>query len=142
MRDFCLPEHLCTLAARPVIQLRDGRGVDLHGVTGRPGPRAVSFLGVPIGLDEITMIPGTQFDLHEHEGDHVLYVLEGCGGIFIDGQLHRLAPGDSIFVPAECPHGVTTLEEADSNFRFLSFGIPHHTLDDDSRMSLVDLQGA
>jgi mannose-6-phosphate isomerase-like protein (cupin superfamily) len=146
MREFLPGRHLVTIAESALVQLRDGRDNDLVGVTGRPGARAVSFDGQPIGLDEITMLPGTQFDLHEHEGDHILYILEGRGGILIGGVLHELAAGDSVFVPAETPHGVTTVDgDGDGDggvFRFLAFGIPHHRLDDDDRMRLVELQDA
>ena len=142
MRGFIPSQHLQSLSVAADIQVRNGNGGDLLGVTGRSGVQAVSFSGLPMGLDEIVMVPGTKFDLHEHEGDHILYVLEGNGGIVIDEVFHPLGPGDSVFVPAEYPHGVTTAEGADGPFRFLAFGIPHHPLDDDMRMHLVDLQEA
>lgn len=141
MRGFVPSQHLKNLSDAEGIQVRNGLGGDLVGVTGRSGVQAVSFGGLPMGLDEIVMAPGTKFDLHEHEGDHILYVLEGKGGIVIDEVLHPLDVGDSVFVPAEYPHGVTTTEGS-VPFRFLAFGIPHHPLDDDTRMHLVDFQEA
>ncbi len=142
MREFDPAEHLRTFEKCPRVQLRDGRGSELSGVTGRSGPQARGFSGQAIGLDEINMEPGTRFELHEHEGDHILYVLEGQGGIFVEGVLHQLSVGDSVFVPAETPHGVSTVEGATGPFRFLAFGVPHHPLDDDDRMHLIDLQEA
>lgn len=142
MRRFIPSQHLQSLAQAAGVQVRDGQGGDLVGVTGKSGVQAVSFGGLPMGLDEIVMEPGTRFDLHEHEGDHILYVLEGRGGIVIDEVTHPLGAGDSVFVPAEYPHGVTTVDGATAPFRFLAFGIPHHPLDDDARMHLVDLQEA
>lgn len=137
MREFNAEDHLINIPASRRVQLRDGLGADLVGVTGHPGPRVTGFGGQAIGVDEITMLPGTRFDLHEHEGDHMLYVLEGRGGITIGGELHELSSGDAVFVPAECPHGVTTVDGASHPFRFISFGVPHHRLDDDERMHLV-----
>lgn len=138
MRGFNPTGHLRSLEQCPRVQVRDGKGSDLTGVTGRSGPQAVSFSGHALGLDEICMEPGTRFDMHEHEGDHILYVLEGEGAIWIGGSLYPLKQGDSVFVPAECPHGVTTAQGCDSVFKFLAFGIPHHPLDDDHRMRLVE----
>jgi quercetin dioxygenase-like cupin family protein len=142
MRDFDPVQHRRSLPTCETVQLRDGRGGNLAGVTGRSGPRAVAFTGHPIGLDEIRMEPGSRFDMHEHQGDHVLYVLEGRGAIWIGGHLYEMTAGDSVFVPAECPHGVSTVEGYDGVFRFLAFGVPHHPLDGDSRMTLVDAQRA
>lgn len=142
MRDFDPVQHRRSLPSCATVQLRDGRGGDLVGVTGRAGPRATAFTGHAIGLDEISMAPGSRFDLHEHEGDHILYVLEGRGSISIGGDRYEMSAGDSVFVPAECAHGVSTVEGFAGTFRFLAFGVPHHPLEGDSRMKLVRLQEA
>jgi quercetin dioxygenase-like cupin family protein len=138
MRAFDPNTHHRSIDKATIIRLRDGLGGYLAGITGRAGPSATGFSGLAIGLDEITMEPGTRFSLHEHEGDHILYVLEGRGAIAIGGSVYSLAAGDSVYVPAECPHGVTTVSEADERFRFLAFGLPHRPLDDDGRMQIVE----
>lgn len=139
MRELDASVRPRRIADAAVIQVRDGRGGDLVGVTGHSGPRAIGYSGAPLGLDQIIMEPGTRFDLHEHEGDHILYVLAGEGAIDIDGVLHPLREGDAVFVPAEHPHGVTTVDGAGKPFTFLAFGIPHHPLHDEDRMRLVEL---
>jgi mannose-6-phosphate isomerase-like protein (cupin superfamily) len=142
MRGFDPSRHIGHFEQAAEIQVRNGLGGDLVGVVGRAGANAIGFSGQPIGLDEITMSPGTAFDLHEHEGDHILYVLEGHGGIVIDDVLYPLRAGNSVFVPAEYAHGVTATEDAIGPFRFLAFGVPHHPLHDDARMRLVGHQSA
>jgi quercetin dioxygenase-like cupin family protein len=138
MRDFDPHAHIRCIDKMPEARVRDGRGDWLEGVVGRSGVRADGHHGAPIGLDQIEMQPGTRFDMHDHAGDHILYVLEGDGGITINGITHHLSAGDSVFVPAEYPHGVTTIEGAVKPFRFLAFGVPHKPLDDDHRMRLIE----
>lgn len=137
MRAFDAIRHIRAIHRCETVQVMNGKGGALEGVTGRSGARATGHAGHPLGLDEITMKPGSRFELHEHEGDHILYVLAGVGGITIDGVTHELSTGDSVFVPAEYPHGVTTMPGATEPFRFLAFGVPHHPLSADDRMRLV-----
>lgn len=83
------------------------------------------------------MRPGTRFDLHEHPGGHILYVLSGEGGIIIDCTSYPLRVGDSVFIPAEYSHGVVAAESG-APLCFLAFGVPHRTLDSDDRMRLLN----
>ncbi|MGF1430809.1 cupin domain-containing protein [Kitasatospora sp. LaBMicrA B282] len=114
----------------------DDAGVRLEDITGVAGAGAVIGNGLSIGVDRITMLPGTGFPLHVHEGAHLLYVLNGRGALHIDGRDYVLRTGDSIYVPAEYPHGVQGPID-DNPLEFLAFGVPHHPIDSHTRMVLV-----
>jgi uncharacterized cupin superfamily protein len=50
--------------------------------------------------------PGVQSDgLIEHEGEEVGYLLSGMIDLEVDGEVHRLGPGDSFHFCSERPHG-------------------------------------
>ncbi len=100
----------------------------------------MTFSGYEIGVDFIEMQPGSAFALHVHPGDHILYVVKGTGCVHIDGVDHRIKDGDTIFIPAEYPHGVKTVEDSKAPFQFLAFGHPHKHLDATDRMFLVKEQ--
>lgn len=46
---------------------------------------------------------------HSHPHQQVTYVAEGEVNFFIDGQPHRLGPGDLITVPPDVPHTIQLL---------------------------------
>ncbi|WP_208608173.1 cupin domain-containing protein [Amycolatopsis pretoriensis] len=114
----------------------DDAGVELEDIFGVSGSRAEALPDLTIGLDRIVMLPGTAFPLHVHPGAHLLYVLDGRGGLRVDGQDYVLERGDSIYVPADYPHGVQGPVD-DRPLEFLAFGVPHHEVDSTTRMVLV-----
>jgi len=85
----------------------------------------------------IEMQPGSAFPLHTHPGDHILYVLAGPGLVHVDGVDHRVNTGDTIFIPAEYPHGVRTIREAPA-LVFLAVGFPHKHVSAPDRMRLLN----
>lgn len=133
---FDRKKHIQNLLAEIEQEMFDDSGLCLKDITGVAG--ATAMLGdVAIGVDRIIMRPGTAFPLHTHEGAHLLYVLRGRGGLHIDGQDYALGVGDSIYVPAEHPHGVRGPMD-DSTFEILAFGVPHHPVHSTTRMTVVD----
>ncbi len=104
---------------------------------GRAGAYSVSLTGHEIGVDLIEMQPGSFFPLHVHAGDHILFVLKGTGCVSIDSVDHTVTEGDTIFIPAEYPHGVKTLPGYEFPFAFLAFGHPHKHLEATDRMQCV-----
>ena len=43
--------------------------------------------------------------LHRHDRtDETFYVIEGQLRVWVDGQVHRLNPGDYVFIPRGTPH--------------------------------------
>ncbi|MFF4804450.1 cupin domain-containing protein [Streptomyces sp. NPDC001351] len=133
---FDLAHHLIDLAAAEQKQVIDDIGVPVRGITGASGAAAVSAFGPTMGLDLLELDSSSSFPLHVHEGDHLLYVLEGTGAIHIDGVDHWLRRGQSIFVPAVYPHGLRGPDSGE-RLRILSFSTPHHPIDSAERMTVV-----
>lgn len=129
-------EHIKNLLDAVERTMYDDAGVKLSDITGVAGASATILDGLNLGVDRIVMNPGTAFPLHIHEGAHLLYVLNGNGGLHIDGKDYVLRTGDSIYVPADYPHGVQGPLD-DRPLEFLAFGAPHHPIDSHTRMTLV-----
>src|SRR3990172_7766849 len=97
---FCAEEHIRNTEAGDWLPCRDGEGMRLPGIRGRPGAGSRLGLGAEFGSDVIEMAPGSFFPLHVHDGAHILYVIRGSGAVRIDSALHRVRRGDTIFIPA------------------------------------------
>jgi quercetin dioxygenase-like cupin family protein len=136
LRTFHPQEHIQNLLAKPAVVMFDDLGQQINGVTGVPGAAGLTTGGTRIGLDKIVMTAGSAFPLHVHDGDHLLYVLAGSGGIHVDGVDYELHAGDTIYVPADYPHGVLG-PESGPPLCILAFGVPHHPIDSTTRMRLV-----
>src|SRR5580765_5924854 len=54
--------------------------------------------------------PGMELPCHKHECGESITVLQGRCDITVEGRTYRLAPYDSIHVPAGVAHGVKSLE--------------------------------
>ncbi|MEU7524210.1 cupin domain-containing protein [Saccharothrix sp. NPDC042600] len=134
--QFQAENHIVNLLDGLCRAMYDDSGVRLEDITGVSGARAEALPGLPVGVDRIVMQPGTAFPLHVHPGAHILYVLGGTGGLHIDGHDYVLEPGDSVYVPADYPHGVRGPVDAHP-LEFLAFGAPHHEVDSTTRMVVV-----
>ncbi|PLZ02907.1 cupin [Burkholderia sp. WAC0059] len=55
-----------------------------------------------IGIHHVRLLPGrrTSYPHAESAEEEFVYVLEGTPDVWIDGDLHRLKPGDSVAFPA------------------------------------------
>lgn len=55
-----------------------------------------------LGLHHVRLAPGrrTSFPHAESAEDEFVYVIEGTPDVWLDGHLHRLAPGDAVGFPA------------------------------------------
>jgi quercetin dioxygenase-like cupin family protein len=115
----------------------DDSGNSLTGIRGRSGVAAPTVEGIEIGADVIEMLPGSAFPYHTHSGEHILYVIQGSGYVYIDGIDHSIKEGDTIFIAAEYPHGVKTDKIATSPFLLLAFGYPHKHIGSLDRMRIV-----
>jgi quercetin dioxygenase-like cupin family protein len=142
VRQFSKSEHIKNVLDGEWINLLDESGKQLPGIRGRVGAFAITCTGYEIGADLIEMQPGSAFALHTHPGDHILYVIKGRGCVAVDGRDNIVDEGDTIFIPAEYPHGVKTIPEFNLPFTFLAFGHPHKHLGAMDRMRLVKEVGA
>ena len=136
-RPFDVKRHI-VIETCPTQPLADGDGGILEGVFGFAGVASILENGDEIGVDLIHMAAGTAFELHTHPGAHILVVREGRGSITIDGVDYKMRPGDTVYVPAQYPHGVRA--GLTTNVSFLAFGVPHMPLSSPERMTLVKPQ--
>lgn len=88
-------------------------------------------LGKKLGLTRIAvhhnrLLPGrrTSFPHAESAEDEAVFVLEGTPDVWIDGVLHRLAPGDFVAFPAGTGICHTFLNNTDAEVRLLVVGEP------------------
>jgi len=76
-----------------------------------PGDTELLGIGAPlarllgltrIGIHHVRLLPGrrTSYPHAESAEEEFAYVLEGTPDVWIDGTLHRLAPGDAVGFPA------------------------------------------
>lgn len=123
-----------------LLELVDHHGHVLPGIRGKRGVKAIRQNGEELGVDLIEMDPGSRFPLHVHPGDHILYILQGYGGVVINGEEHPVGPGESIFIAAEYPHGVQgpPSDYTGEQFRFLAVGVPHMDVASKERMTVVE----
>lgn len=137
LRKFIPEKHLKNIYNSEWVDMFDNFGKKLEGIRGKTGISAVSKTGGSIGIDLMEMSPGSEFPLHTHEGDHILFIIEGIGQAFIDGVNYKLEKGDAIFVPPEYPHSFKTMPGYENVFTFIAIGHPHKDLDRIDRMQLV-----
>ncbi|MEU5396103.1 cupin domain-containing protein [Streptomyces tibetensis] len=135
--DFDPKSHVVNMIeADQVVMLNSDKTV-LEGILGVAGVAELLDSGDEIGLDRITMETGAEFELHTHPGAHILYILSSHGFIHVDGVDYAMTTGDSVFVPANYPHGVKTDPTATEPLQFLAFGVPHMPIDSSDRMTVV-----
>lgn len=134
-RKWVSEEHLRNVLTGEWVSMFDSNGKLFQGIRGRIGAGATTVDGTEIGVDLIEMQPGSEFPLHVHDGDHILYVLSGAGSVHIEGVDLLVCAGDTIFIAAELPHGVKgPPASALEPLIFLAFGHPHKHVDAHDRM--------
>jgi mannose-6-phosphate isomerase-like protein (cupin superfamily) len=136
-RAFRESEHIKNVLNGEWTALFDEMGQQLEGIRGRMGAFSMTFTNHEIGVDLIEMLPGSAFPLHVHPGDHILYVMHGNGCVSVDSVDHAVKEGDTIYIPAEYPHGVKSDVGQVGRLVFLAFGHPHKHLSATDRMKLV-----
>lgn len=55
--------------------------------------------------------PHTRYTRHHHEPAELYYVLSGSGTIFVGDEAFAVAPGSTVYVPAQAIHGIDTHAE-------------------------------
>ncbi len=83
-----------------------------------PGFKEVLTNSIPsgkIGSQLITLSPADSddIDLHSHEGDEAVLVLKGKVRFKIDGKIHEMSEGDSIYYLAVQEHGYANCSSSD-----------------------------
>lgn len=77
-----------------------------------------------IGINHVRLLPGrrTSYPHAESAEEEFAFVLEGTPDVWIDGQLHRLAPGDAVAFPAGTGICHTFLNNTKAEVRLLVVG--------------------
>jgi len=135
---FISEEHIRNVMSGAWVELFDEEGRKLEGIRGRAGAAAVTEAGIEFGADLIEMQPGSEFPLHTHAGDHLLYIIGGPGIVHVDGVDHRVVEGDTVYVPAEYPHAVRTIATSPRALVVLAVGHPHKHVSAHDRMHVVE----
>jgi quercetin dioxygenase-like cupin family protein len=136
-RRFISETHIKSLLEGAWLPTFDDSGKQLQGIRGRIGVAQTTKDGIEMGVDLFEMEPGSAFPLHTHEGDHILYGIKGQVYVSVDGIDHILKEGDSMFIPAEYPHGVKTIPDSKEVAQFLAFGHPHKHVSALDRLKLI-----
>ena len=139
IRKFVSEENIRNVLEGEFVRLVNEAGEPLPDIYGRAGVACPTMEGVEIGADLIEMQPGSAFPLHIHPGQHILYIIRGEGIVHVDGVDHHIKEGDTIFIPAEYPHGVKTFETTTAlPLTLLAIGYPHKDIEATDRMRIVD----
>jgi quercetin dioxygenase-like cupin family protein len=62
--------------------------------------------------------PGRVWADYVHDVDELVMVVEGDVEFEIDGQVHRPAPGEELFIPARARHTVRNLRRGESHWLY------------------------
>ena len=70
-----------------------------------PGSNSHILATEKITVSFLTMNPGIYFELHHHEAEQVMIVLDGAIDEIIEGKLYPVKEGDVIVLPSNTEHG-------------------------------------
>ncbi|MBX3230092.1 MAG: GNAT family N-acetyltransferase [Labilithrix sp.] len=89
---------------------------------GSPIGRATGLLR--IGVHHETLLPGrrSSWPHAERDEEELVFVLQGTPDVWIDGELHRLEPGDGVGFPCATGIAHTFINDTDQPVRLLSIG--------------------
>lgn len=73
-------------------------------------PMLTTAMGSAIEIFDVTGSPGGGPPPHTHKWEEIYVVLSGQMDVLVDGKTTRLGPGQFAHVPANTPHGYTTLD--------------------------------
>ena len=89
-----------------------GRVEDSYFVLGETlRPMLTNAMGSSIEIFDTTGIPGGGPPPHTHAWEEIYIVLSGEMDVIVDGRRTRLKQGGYAHVPANTPHGYTTVDE-------------------------------
>ncbi len=94
------------------IERRGSRNGHLYRLLGHSFGKNVTMEPYVVTLTEESEV----FPLFQHDGNELIYMLEGEMAYHHGGATYRLAPGDSLYFDANAPHGPENLVELPINF--------------------------
>jgi quercetin dioxygenase-like cupin family protein len=101
-------------ASRPFVVHESECEVEDWSETGRHGVSWRTLISadrtptdsLTVGLAEIEPGAADELHLHRHEPAEAYYILAGTGVVSIDGEIHDIRAGSTIFVPSNAVHAV------------------------------------
>ena len=93
----------------------EGKGFRLQPLMPEAGPEGISAVKVVYPADRVV-----DHELHEHEGQEWLYMLEGRLRLTLGRERTVLEPGDAAFFDARLPHDFDVLSEEDAEVLMVS----------------------
>lgn len=85
---------------------------EVHHVLGEAlRPMLTHAMGSAIEIFDTKGIPGGGPPPHKHKWEEIYVVLSGRMDVLVDGKTLHLGPGEFAHVPADTPHGYTTLDD-------------------------------
>jgi quercetin dioxygenase-like cupin family protein len=106
-------ERVTHAATAPAVELVEGVSV-VFFANGELGAK-----GFSTGLARFK--PGVELPCHKHECGESITVLQGRCDIAVEGRIYRLAPCDSMHVPAGVAHGMKSLENSNDLLAHVAF---------------------
>jgi uncharacterized cupin superfamily protein len=113
--------------------IRHWRALEGEDDSHYPGDTELMSIGAPlgralgltkIGIHHERLPPGrrTSYPHAESDEEEFIYVLDGTPDVWVDGYLHRLAPGDAVAFPAGTGICHSFLNNTDREVRLLVVG--------------------
>jgi mannose-6-phosphate isomerase-like protein (cupin superfamily) len=90
--------------------------------------RRVLFTGPNVQLVLMTLQPGEEIGLEQHEGhDQFIRVESGTGVVLLDGREHALSDGVAVVIPSGTEHNVTNTSKTEPLRLYTLYSPPEHT---------------
>ena len=89
--------------------------------------RRVVFTAGKSQLVLMSLLPGEEIGFEVHDGDQILYIVEGEGLAVIDGARERIDKGSIVFVPAGAHHNIVNTDHEPMKL-FTVYAPPQHAV--------------
>ena len=87
--------------------------------------RRVLFTAGKGQLVLMSLLPGEEIGAETHDGDQVLYIVDGEGLAVIDGEKQEIEKGSIVFVPAGALHNIVNTDDEAMKL-FTVYAPPQH----------------
>ena len=87
--------------------------------------RRVVFTAGKSQLVLMSLLPGEEIGAEVHDGDQILYIVDGEGFAVIDGARQRIDKGSIVFVPAGAHHNIVNSDDEAMKL-FTVYAPPQH----------------
>ena len=103
--------------------------------------REVIFTGIRSQLVLMSLEPGQEIGLEVHDGDQIIYVVDGEGYAVLDDAKQDIDKGSVVFVPTGVGHNVVNTSDEPMKL-FTVYSPPQHAPDAVERTKSMETVGA